>query len=194
MVNITLLLSRCWCQKSPGLEMQLVIVTSGPLRPPPQQCQTPRWDRLSACQLQGQGRLITWSDLFWWESLEDVSSLTCLWLFLFSCAAQFKLPTGAFWRNKVLLGKDEMRQWKRGTKNNSSWGPCCQIPGLAAVYMRFEYHWYLQWTVDTWVGGGTVNEPHHLVSFQLLTKVTTIIVLFTLLSLPSKYFACVHCH
>lgn len=46
------------CERSPGVEVQLVAVTSGPPGPPPRQCQTHRWDRLSACQLQGRSRLI----------------------------------------------------------------------------------------------------------------------------------------
>lgn len=56
--DISLCCCRCWCHGSSGVEVQLVSVTSGPPRPPPRQCQTPRWDRLSACQLQGQRRLI----------------------------------------------------------------------------------------------------------------------------------------
>lgn len=57
----------CWFQRSPGVEVQLVAVTSGPPQPPLWQCHMHRWDRLSACQLQGPRRLIVWSDLFWWN-------------------------------------------------------------------------------------------------------------------------------
>lgn len=39
------------CERSPGVEVQLVAVTSGPPDPPPRQCQTHRWDRLCVCQL-----------------------------------------------------------------------------------------------------------------------------------------------
>lgn len=78
-----------------------------PPGPSPWQCQTPRWDRLSACQLQGQRRLIVWSDLFWWNLCRVPLLSLCLWLrsslLLFSLIESFHW---CLWQNKVPLGKE----------------------------------------------------------------------------------------
>lgn len=134
---------RCWCHGSPGVEVQLVAVTSGPPRPPPRQCQTPRWDRLSACQLHGQRRLIVWSDLFWWNLWRALLlSLASLTAFLLPpLLPNWKFPLVPLTKQSPDGGKREsVRGWERETKNNLSWSHCCQIPGLAAVCIRFEYH------------------------------------------------------
>lgn len=93
-----------------------------PPGPSPWQCQTPRWDRLSACQLQGQRRLIVWSDLFWWNLCRVPLLSLCLWLraslLLFSLIESFHW---CLWQNKVPLGKERASKgdWERETKNNS---------------------------------------------------------------------------
>lgn len=104
-LNLSQLLSHC--ERSPGVEVQLVAVTSGPPRaPPPRQCQTHRWDRLSACRFRGRSGLIAWSDPFWW-SLRRMHRLT-----LFSCLLSCSGIQSSHWcvrRNRVL---SEWGEWE----------------------------------------------------------------------------------
>lgn len=172
--------------------------------PPLRQGQTPRWDRLSSCQLQGLWSLMAWSDLFWrnlcWE---------CLLFFLLLHFLQIRFvcpPVHSNWMfSLVLLTKhspigESVYEWNRVAKNNS-YGEAlaAKIPGLTNACMLFECNLFP--TLYSLLNRREQSYQRRLdmvKSLSLSLRWPLPLCVVALLPLPppppSCVWTCVHCH